>query len=155
MIEHDDDPREFLRRLSPLVRSGGLVVIGTPNADHVSIACNGDPNLHPPYHRHILSERMLLALAREQGLEPVHIYRRSFYDSLFPTVNSRFMWRYIRKSGGFLDAAVELPNTGLVLKSPEMVFLAFFGYFLPPGDNIIVSFRNTGVAGRRASAAIE
>jgi SAM-dependent methyltransferase len=145
VIEHDDHPREFLRGLSPLVRPGGIVVIGTPNADHVSIEPNGDPNLHPPYHRHILSERMLLALAREQGMEPVHIYRRSFYDSLFPTVNSRFMWRYIRKSGGFLDAAVEPPNTGLVLKSPEMVFLAFFGYFMPPGDNIIVSFRKAGM----------
>jgi hypothetical protein len=34
---------------------------------------------------------MLLALGREQGFEPVDIYRRSFYDSLFPTVNSRFL----------------------------------------------------------------
>jgi hypothetical protein len=39
----------------------------------------------------ILSERMLLALGREQGLELADIYRRSFYDSLLPTVNSRFL----------------------------------------------------------------
>jgi SAM-dependent methyltransferase len=143
VIEHDDDPREFLRTLGPLVRPGGLLVVGTPNADHVSIARIGDPSLHPPYHRHILSERILLALGREQGMEPVDIYRRSFYDSLFPTVNSRFMWRYLRKSGGFLDAAVEPPNTGLVLRSPDMLFLAFFGYFLPARDYILVSFRKT------------
>jgi 2-polyprenyl-3-methyl-5-hydroxy-6-metoxy-1,4-benzoquinol methylase len=91
VIEHDDDLREFMRRVAPLVRPGGLFVIGTPNADHVSIARKGNPSLHPPYHRHILSERMLLALGREQGFEPVDIYRRSFYDSLFPTVNSRFL----------------------------------------------------------------
>jgi hypothetical protein len=30
---------------------------------------------------------------------------------------------------------------GLVLRSPELLFLAFFGYFLPPDDNILVSFR--------------
>jgi SAM-dependent methyltransferase len=140
VIEHDDDPREFLKRIGALVRPGGLLVIGTPNAEHVSLASRGDPSLHPPYHRHILSERVLLALGREQGFEPVHVYRRSFYDSLFPTVNSRFMWRYVGKSG-FLDTAVEPPQTGLVLRSPDLLFLAFFGYYLPAGDNILVSFR--------------
>ena len=140
VIEHDDDPREFLNRIGALVRSGGLLVIGTPNADHVSIASKGDPSLHVPYHRHILSERALLALGCEQGFEPVHVHRRSFCDSLVPTVNSRFMWRYVAKSG-VLDAAVEPPQTGLVLRSPDLLFLAFFGYFLPAGDSILVSFR--------------
>jgi SAM-dependent methyltransferase len=143
VIEHEDNPSEFLRSIRRLVRPGGLLAIGTPNADHVSIARRGDPNLHVPYHRHILSERMLLALAREQGMEPVHIYRRSFYDSLIPTVNSRFMWRYIRKTGGLLDAAVEPPDIALLLRSPEMALLAFGGYFLPRHDNILVTFRDT------------
>jgi SAM-dependent methyltransferase len=140
VIEHDDDPREFMRLAAPLVRSRGLFVIGTPNADHVSLGRKGDPSLHPPYHRHILSERILLALGREQGLEPEHIHRRSYFDSLFPTVNSRFMWRYLGKSG-LLDTAVEPPQTGLVLRSPDLLFFAFFGYFLPAGDSMIVSFR--------------
>ena len=68
VIEHDDDPREFVKRIAPLVRRGGLLVIGTPNADHVSIHRKGDPSLHVPYHRHILSERMLLALAASRAL---------------------------------------------------------------------------------------
>ena len=140
VIEHYDDPREFMRSVVPLVRPGGLLAIGTPNADHVSLSRKGDPNLHPPYHRHILSERVLLALAREEGLEPVDIYRRSFYDSLYPTVNSRFLWRYLGKSG-LLDTAVEPPRTGMILRSPELLFLAFFGYFLPAGDSILATFR--------------
>ena len=140
VIEHDDDPREFMRRVASLVRPGGLLVIGTPNADHVSIARKSHPSLHAPYHRHILSERMLLALGHEQGLATENIYRRSFYDSLYPTVNSRFLWRYVEKSG-FLDTAVEPPRTELVLRSPDLIFDAFFGYFLSPGDWILVSFR--------------
>jgi SAM-dependent methyltransferase len=141
VIEHEDDPAACLNSMRLLVRPGGLVVVGTPNADHVSPTLQGDPNLHMPFHRHILSEKALLAMARKQGLEPVHIYRRSFYDSLVPTVNSRFMWQYIRKSGGLLDAAVEPPNVGLVLRSPGMVLTALGGYFHPAHDYILVTFR--------------
>jgi len=142
VIEHDDDPRGFLRSLCRLVRPGGLVAIGTPNADRVSLNRKGDPSLHPPYHRHIFSERALFTLGQAEGLDPVHVYRRSYFDSAWPTVNSRFMWRYLEKSGGFLDAAVEPPRTGLVLRSPELLLLAFFGSWLPRGDNMLVTFRN-------------
>ncbi len=147
VIEHDDDCRDFMRRIPPLVRLGGVVVIGTPNADHVPVERKGDPAFHPPYHRHILSERILLALGREQGLDPVAVRRRSFYDSLVPTVNSRFLWRYLEK--GLLDVVREAPKTGLVLRSPDLLFLAFFGYFVPLGDYLMVTFRNSGQYGWR------
>jgi SAM-dependent methyltransferase len=151
VIEHYQDPREFLDGIGSLVRPGGLLVIGTPNADHLSLSSIRDPGLHPPYHRHIFSERMLLTLAREQGMEPVDIHRRSFYDTLVPTVNSRFMWRYVENSEGLLDAAVEPPNAKLVLRSPEMVMLMFFGYLMPAGDNILVTFRKNRVQPPRVS----
>jgi len=141
VIEHSDEPRDFFRSLVDLVKPGGLLVIGTPNAENVSVHRKGDPSLHVPYHRHILSEKALLALGKEARCEPAQVYERSFYDSLYPTVNSRFMWRYIQKTGGLLDAAVEPPQTGVVLRSPDLVFFALFGYFFPLGDNIVVSFR--------------
>ena len=141
VLEHAEDPRDLLLRLGRLVRPGGLLVIGTPNADQVTIAQDGGPALHPPYHRHILSERALLALGRSQGLRVLQVHRRSFYDSLLPTVNARFMCGYLAKAGGFLDVAVEPPRPGLVLRSPWLLFLAFFGYFLPAGDSQLVTFR--------------
>ena len=143
VIEHSDEPREFFQSLVRLVKPGGLLVIGTPNAENVSLRRKGDPSLHVPYHRHILSERVLLALGKDAGCEPSQVYQRSFYDSLYPTVNSRFMWRYIQKTGGLLDAAVEPPRPWVVLRSPGLLFFALFGYFFPLGDNIVVSFRTS------------
>jgi SAM-dependent methyltransferase len=156
VIEHSDEPRVFLRSLVRLVKPGGLLVIGTPNAQNVSIHREGDPSLHVPYHRHILSQRALLALGKKAGCEPAHVYERSFYDSLYPTVNSRFMWRYIQKTGGLLDAAVEPPRTRLVLSSPDLLFFALFARppwasrNLPvevPGKEVSTQFRrNTSPA---------
>lgn len=147
VIEHHDDPRAFLGKLVALVRPGGLLVIGTPNAERIPMHRTDDPSLHVPYHRHILSRSILLEMAREAGCRAVHVYGRSFYDSLRPAVNSRFMWRYIQRAGGLLDAAVEPPRPGLLLRSPDLVFFALFGYFFPLGDNIVVSFRKVAGEG--------
>src|SRR5205823_4774742 len=83
-----------------------------------------------------------LALAGESGLAAAQTIRRSYFDSLLPTVNSRFMWRYLEKKR-FLDASVEPPDLLTILTSPDLLLLAFTGYFLPRGDNMMVAFRKT------------
>ena len=70
VIEHSEDPRAFFRELAALVRPGGLLAIGTPNAENVSIHRAGDPSLHVPYHRHILSENALKELGKQTGCPP-------------------------------------------------------------------------------------
>jgi len=142
VIEHADDPRAFMNMVAQRVRRGGLLAIGTPRADGLSISNIGDPALNPPYHRHILSEAALIALGREQALEPVHISRRSPYDSLVPFVNSRFSCRYIQATGGLFDEAVEA-RPSLLFRSPALLYLAFFGYFVQRKDNMVVVFRKT------------
>ncbi len=141
VIEHDDDTRGYLKRLVDLVTPGGLLIVGTPRAEGLSVARKTDPQLHMPYHRHIVSERVLLALGREQGLKPAHLYRRSFYDSFYPTVNWRFLTGMVQESGGLLDAAVEPPRKDLLWRSPQLLWWAIFGYFFPAGDTMIVTFR--------------
>jgi SAM-dependent methyltransferase len=141
VIEHDDDPREFLKRTSRLLRSKGLLIIGTPRADGVSLKRTRSPALHPPYHRHILSEQSLIDLALAEGLKLEGLTQRSYYDSLVPTVNSRFAWEYVAQSGGFIDVAVEPPRVSLVLTSPVLLLWAVAGYFFPGGENLIGAFR--------------
>ena len=141
VIEHYEDPRECMRSLANLLAPGGILVVGTPRADGVSTARKSAPQLHPPYHRHILSERVLLALGREQGMKAMRVYRRSYADSLVPFVNTRYIARYLQLTGGFMDSAVEERHAGLLLRAPDLLFLAFFGYFLPRGDDCLITFR--------------
>ncbi len=140
VIEHADEPREFMDRVAGLVRPDGLLVVGTPRADGTKLKRLYNPALHAPYHRHILAEEMLVYLGQQQGLSVAEVYRRSFYDSFYPTVNSAFMWNYLERNK-FLDAAVEPPNVQLVMTSPKLVFLALFGRLVNRNDNMLVTFR--------------
>lgn len=144
VIEHVDQPQGFLEAMVKLSKANGLVVIGTPNASEIKLNSKYGPvvELSQPYHRHIFSEQALFKLCSNYNLSPIHIYRRFYFDSLIPGVNVRFMWEYIRRSGGLIDVAVEPFNWKLVLKSPWMIFLAFFGYFWRSPGNILITFRN-------------
>jgi 2-polyprenyl-3-methyl-5-hydroxy-6-metoxy-1,4-benzoquinol methylase len=143
VIEHLDDPREFMAAIVPLVRPGGLLFISTPNADHISLAGRGGYQfeLSQPYHRHILSESMLIALGSEWGLRVQTVLRRCDVDTLVPGVNTQFMFSYMEDAGGLLDVAFERPRIGLIAKSPRLLFYAFFGYFVPRRSNLAVAFR--------------
>ena len=50
---------------------------------------------------------------------------------------------------GLLDVVREAPKTGLGLRSPDLLFLAFFGYFVPLGDYLMATFRSSGQYGWR------
>ncbi len=145
VIEHAEDPRAFLAELVRLLVPGGLLAIGTPNAAGIKLAKPElfSLSLHPPYHRHLLSEQALLAMAGKKGLTPVARYHRFYYDTLWPTVNYRFLRGYVRRAGNVLDAAFEPPQVGLVLTSPVLWFHALFGYFFPPRSEMMVVFRRT------------
>jgi len=152
VIEHAEDPRQFLLDLVKVLKPGGLLAIGTPNAAEIDLAKAElfSLSLHPPYHRHLLSEQALLGIAEGIGLEPLARYHRFYYDTLWPTVNYRFLRGYVRRAENVLDAAFEPPRVGLVLSSPMLWVHALLGYFYPPRSEMMVLFRHT--PGNPASA---
>lgn len=148
VIEHVENPLEYLQTLLGLTKQSGILVLGTPNADEISL--NNESRytieLSQPYHRHIFSEKALLEMTKSLGLNPRHIHRRFYYDTLVPGVNVRFMWNYIQKIGGLIDVAVEPLDWRTVLGSPSLIFYAFFGYLFRMPGNILITFQNAGAA---------
>ena len=143
VIEHSDNPKRFLSELRDLVRPQGLLLIATPNANGLSAHTSASPDieLSQPYHRHILSEQVLLDLAQKCELRPVQVYRSNLVDSIIPGINTRFMWTYIRNTGGKIDAAFEAPSVASILRSPSLLFAALFGSLYPPPGNMAVVLR--------------
>ncbi|MBX7137869.1 MAG: class I SAM-dependent methyltransferase [Oligoflexia bacterium] len=142
VIEHLDRPAELFQQLFDLTAPGGLLVVGTPDASGLDLGAKIPPvELSQPFHRHILSEQALIQIAKRFDLIPEFAFRRSYFDSLIPTVNMRFMWAYLNASGGMLDSMVEPINWGRVLRSPRLIFYALAGYFLYEPGNMIIAFR--------------
>jgi hypothetical protein len=72
-------------------------------------------------------------------------------DSLYPFINTRFIWAYMASLGGHLDALGgfidaegkgDPPRFDILFRSPSLLAKAFFGYFFPNHANMIISFRS-------------
>ena len=138
VLEHSDTPHELLAKLSSLLKQQGLLVIGTPNADEVSLSCPESLELHQPFHRHILSETALRDIAHNIKLNIVGFNKRWYLDTLYPFVNARFALTYVRKSKNFLDVLVEPPNWQTLLINPQLILYGFIGYFFRWQGNMTV-----------------
>ena len=135
VIEHVAEPWELLREFDRLVRPGGLVVIGTPNSEDVDLK-NPEASvhaLHQPYHRHIMSKRLVSTVAEPLGWELLKYYRTMFTNTLIPGANLRFIEHYLSIN----DDTVDLGMEPIHFENPKFwcfktFYLALFGYFNAP-----------------------
>lgn len=133
VIEHVEDPRALVAQCAKLCRPGGLVYIGTADSEPVDMSDLGPHvmRLHQPFHRIILTQSGLTALALEPGLELLRSYRRSYMDTLMPFSNYRFLDEFNAALGHDMDLAFD-PDAGkIVARKPSLLLYAFFGYFMP------------------------
>jgi SAM-dependent methyltransferase len=142
VIEHADQPRSVFMQLLDCVCPGGLLCIGTPDAERINL---GDSeryslSLHVPYHRHILSRKILLQIARRANLRVVKLWDRHYTDTPFPTCNMQFTRSYVWQCGNWLDVLFEKPRPGALVRSPTLLFHAFFGYLVPWRTEMMVLF---------------
>ena len=51
------------------------------------------------------------------------LYHRYYYDTLYPSVNYRFLQTYVKKAGNVLDVAFEPPKIALVACIVAVIWL--------------------------------
>lgn len=144
VIEHVDEPLSLVKTLHGLTRPGGVILIGTPNAEDIDLKRPETRihSLHQPYHRHVLGKTALCNLGRDLGWELVHCYDEMYSNTLVPFVNAAFLKHYFSCFDNNADLAIEpVRLNSWRLYTPRTLFLAFFGYFFPPKYDVMAVFR--------------
>ena len=141
VIEHVPNPGSLLGELASLVRRpGGMLAIGTPNAEHIQLqnAVDVVGQLHQPFHRHILTSKQLVRMLEQREFHIGRIELRSYVETMFPFVNSTFLFNYMASIDRTLDSGFDPVELGMVCRSPKLLFYGFFGGLLNPKKDIFV-----------------
>ena len=141
VLEHVPIPGEFLDELHQLVMPGGVVALGTPNADAIQLDRHVHA-LHVPYHRHIFSARALLAAGAARGWRLERFYPTQYANTLVPFLNSRFYLYYMSVCDDSIDCLMEPPRVlPLLARLPWTLFWGLLGYFFAEKTDVMVIFR--------------
>jgi SAM-dependent methyltransferase len=150
VIEHVEDPRQFMKECARHVAPGGILYIGTTDTDDVQMADlnKHSMRLHQPYHRVLFNETVLKKLADELPQSKLLAnYRRSYIDTLVPFANYRFLDELARSLDYNLDRMNSSEAVTAVLLNPRTLFFGFFGYFFPTAAEpaVILKLENSGM----------
>jgi len=141
VIEHVDDPLALLDTFAALVRPGGHVAIGTPDAAAIAL---DRPDvwrhtLHQPYHRHLLAHGALVAAATARGWTVTGHHDRPYTNTPVPTLNLPYLLRYLRAGDDTLDVAFDPPRFRWAMVTPAALVDAVIGAWrCPRGDGLTV-----------------
>ena len=143
VIEHVDDPLALLALFDRLAEPGAIISIGTPDAAALDLrhAENFVHALHLPYHRHILSASALQQAGKDRGWELSRYYDTMYNNTLFPTMNPRFVLHYVRCHDDVFDLVAEPIRVSFKLLSPLTPFFALLGYFFDRHTDVQAVFR--------------
>ena len=133
VIEHVEDPRQFIQECLGYLKPGGLLYIGTCDSESVNIKAldHEITRLHQPFHRILFTQKTLLTLGEESGAQVVSTYRRSYMDTLKPFANYRFLDEACRVFDRSMDDALDPWSQAIYMFTPRVWFFGFFGYFFP------------------------
>ena len=133
--------------LGALAKPGGLVVIGTPNADAIDLENPEERvhTLHQPYHRHIVSSEALRELGTGLGWELLKYYPTMYSNTRVPFVNTPFVTHYFRCFDDTVDVALEpIKLTSWKLWTPATLWRALAGSYFAPETDVMAVFRVPG-----------
>jgi SAM-dependent methyltransferase len=141
VLEHVVTPGAFLDELDQLVVPGGVIALGTPNAEAIGLDRHIHA-LHAPYHRHIFSKRALLLAGANRGWRLDRYYPTQYANTLVPFLNSRFYLYYMSVCDDVIDCLMERPRVlPLLARLPWTLFWGLFGFFFAEETDVTVLFR--------------
>jgi SAM-dependent methyltransferase len=148
VIEHVDSPHALLAELFGMLKPGGILSIGTPDAAALDLKNPEDfvHALHLPYHRHILSMAALDKAGVQAGFEVVRRYDTMYNNTPVPTMNPRFVLHYVRCRDDVFDLVVEPIAFTWKMFTPLTPFFIFFGYFFDRHTDVQVIFKKPAEA---------
>jgi 2-polyprenyl-3-methyl-5-hydroxy-6-metoxy-1,4-benzoquinol methylase len=144
VIEHVAEPWELLRSFDRMVNPGGLIAVGTPNAEALDLQ---DPEwcihaLHQPYHRHILSSRALRQMGPKLGWQLARWFPTEYVNTLVPFVNVRFVVHLMSCFDNTLDSAFEVETADRKrLLNAGTFWYGLFGYFYGSDTGVMAVFQ--------------
>jgi len=142
VIEHAQDPRALFGELVRLCAISGTICLCTPDSERIRFSDTRrlQFNLHLPYHAHTLSRTALLKLAKGFGVELLSTQPEYYFNTWIPVANFRFLEEYVTAKGGVLDVIFDPLDLPFVLRSPRLIFSAFFGRACPITPNFTAYF---------------
>jgi 2-polyprenyl-3-methyl-5-hydroxy-6-metoxy-1,4-benzoquinol methylase len=144
VVEHVDAPLVLLTRLGDLAAPGGVVAIGTPDAERIELARANDfiHTLHAPYHRHIFSRRALEQATAALGWVLERRYATMYTNTLVPFMNEAFYRFYAGLFDDTLDALFGPVNGAVLLRNlPRALWTGVFGSFASRKTDPMTIFR--------------
>lgn len=132
VMEHITEPVPFCDAISKLVRSGGLIVIATPNNDS-PIFANYNQNLNaPPHHVLLWNQQSLQKLAEVTDLDVVAVHKEELQDIHLKLYRKGVILGWLQKRIGypkpfsFSDGAFHKIESRIVL-----LFVSIFRRLFP------------------------
>jgi len=146
VLEHAEEPLELLARLDGLAQPGGVIAVGTPDAESIDLgrARKFIHTLHAPYHRHIFSRRALelAATARRWTLE--RRYSTMYTNTCMPFLNEAFYRFYAGLFDDTLDALFGPVDLRALLRHlPRALAIGLFGALLSRKTDPMLVFRTS------------
>ena len=143
VIEHSEDPVAMLREFDSLVKPGGHIVIGTPNASGISLNPIGHyiHPLHQPYHRHILSRDMLAAQTESLSWRQTAYYKTPYTNMVL--LSLPFLHRLMDHFDGTIDVLFDRPSSWRFWLHPKTWGLFLAGRWLCDDADILAIYQKT------------
>lgn len=147
VLEHVSEPLELLDLFGRLVRPGGLIAVGTPNASAIDLgrAQLYRHTLHAPYHRHIFSRTALIRSGERRGWRLEQYYPTQYANTFVPFLNSRFYLFFMRTLDDTLDCLLEQPPRikPCLERWPEALAWGLSGAYHAEETDVMAVFRRT------------